>query len=383
MPRPSSLPPRATPPAPTAAELRRAVGMFVLTWLSVYWTYGTTWAGGGMLSPFTDPEIASQSAQFAVALMTIFLAHELGHYLVARRHGMEQTLPLFLPFPMAFGTLGAIIRLRTLPPSRSALLEMGAAGPLAGFVVALVVMAIGLPGTEDAATPVITMAWPPPPPSGIWTLLAPVFEVLDGLLSAVWTPPPVPDGPVTLPLTIMANPPIMDLMGTVLLGAPPGRYASLSPLGFAAWAGCFLTAMNLLPIGQLDGGHVTNALAPTHARRLSLVALGLTFAGGFLTWPGWAFWSVLLFFLGATRSLPVHPTPPLTLRARLTAAAALVAFVSCFMPVPIDMEEVPLDQLDLRDEDGRPITADDIRAWRTEAAGGAGDDTSSTGREID
>ena len=106
-------------------ERRNAVLLFLATLLSVFLVYGYSWTAG---DPLQDPETALQSAQFAVTLMGILLAHEMGHYLVALRHGFRLSLPYFLPFPAAFGTFGAIIRLRSLPRSRTALLEMGAAG---------------------------------------------------------------------------------------------------------------------------------------------------------------------------------------------------------------------------------------------------------------
>lgn len=347
--------------------------MFGATLLSVYWTYGMSWTQAGWLEPFTNPVVAWDCFQFAAGLMSIFLAHEMGHYLVARRHGMDQTLPLFIPFPLAFGTLGAIIRLKSLPPNRSALLEMGAAGPLAGFVVALLVMAIGLPQTVEQVAPQLRVMWPPPPPSDFVLAIEPAFAVLDQILGVFWTPEPPPTIP-TIPLGIMANPPVMSLMGAAILGEAPSRYAELSPLGLASWAGCFLTAMNMLPIGQLDGGHVTNALAPRYAKRLSLMVLGTVMVVGLFTWPGWTFWGVVLMALGAFRSLPVHSRPPLTTRAKLVAASAGVAFVACFMPVPLEVEEIPIDQIELQDLDGRAISMDEYRAWQAEIEAGKADE---------
>ena len=127
-------------------ELRRCVILFGLTWLCVYYVFGTQWLGG---SPFSDTETALGAAKFAITLMGILLAHELGHYFVAKKHGFALSLPVFIPVPFAFGTLGAVIQLRSLPTSRSALLEMGAAGPLAGFVLSVLAFCIGLPMTED------------------------------------------------------------------------------------------------------------------------------------------------------------------------------------------------------------------------------------------
>ena len=363
--------PSVAPPPPTAREWRVALTMFSLTVLSVFWTYGTGFGGGhGWLSPFTDTQVAIDSALFAIGLMSIFTAHELGHYVVARRHGMEQSLPLFIPLPMMIGTLGAVIRLRTPPPSRSALLEMGAAGPIAGFVVALGVMAVGLPGTIEGEMPPVELHWPPEAPGRVMLALQPVLEAIDAVLMKVWPGPLPEEGVATLPFTIMANPPVMDAMGWLMLGAPPSRYAQLSPLGFAGWVGCFLTAVNLVPIGQTDGGHIVNAIAPAWSRRVTRAVLVAAAVAGVTLWPGWIVWSGLLWAIGAARPLPVASTAAgLSRRARLTAGVALVTFGACFMPSPITVDFVPVAELEIVDQHGDPITAEQYEAYLGAGAG--------------
>lgn len=365
------------PPPPSARELTRAVALFVLTTVSCWWTYGSFWSGGDV---FADPQLARDALEYALALMGILLAHEMGHWVVARRHGLDQSLPQFLPFPVAFGTLGAIIRLRTLPRSRTALLEVGAAGPLAGFAVAVVVMAVGLPGTEEAVTPVLTLEWPPGVPDepgmGTTALIA-VLEVIGGALSWVADTFGIDlaggDDPAAIPLLVLANPLLMDLLGQLVLGAPPGRYADIPPLVLASWAGCFVTAMNLLPIGQLDGGHVFNALVPRRARTVSLVGLGVLALAGLLSWGGWLFWAILLGVLGAWRSLPVPNAPTPTIRARSLAGASLVAFILCFMPTPIEDERWAPEDLILQTGDGAPIDPAEYRAVVGSLGEGRGD----------
>ncbi|MEC8423108.1 MAG: site-2 protease family protein, partial [Myxococcota bacterium] len=305
--------PAGRPPPPSARELVRAVALLILTTASCWWTYGTFWSGGDV---FADPQLARDALQYALALMGILLAHEMGHWVVARRHGLDQSLPQFLPFPVAFGTLGAIIRLRSLPRTRTALLEVGAAGPLAGFVVAAAVMAVGLPGTEEFSAPVLTLDWPlqrPSEPGAGMALVLAGLEAFAGIVDWVvrtfGIAPPGGDDPAAIPLLVLANPLLMDFLGQLVLGSPPGRYADIPPLVLASWAGCFVTAMNLLPIGQLDGGHVFNALAPGRARAVSLMGLGLLALAGLLSWGGWIFWALLLGVLGAWRSLPVPAEP--------------------------------------------------------------------------
>jgi membrane-associated protease RseP (regulator of RpoE activity) len=330
------------------SERNRSVLLFVATTLCVFFVYGFQWAGA---NPLTDAEAGLASAKFAAALMAILLAHEMAHYWVARAHGFALSLPYFLPFPAAFGTFGAIIRLRSLPPSRTALLEMGAAGPLAGFAVAAVAIMMGLPGTVEHGMPQVT--WDPAVLDALKT--APAEPGWLGLALervAQWTGTAV--GPTEVPLMILANPPIMDLLGEWMLGAPPSRYASLDPLATAGWVGCLLTAINLIPIGQLDGGHIANALFPGQAPMLSKALVAVALVGG-VFWSGWAFWAVLLVVMGAWVSLPVPDRPPLSARARAIAALTLVSFGLSFMLQPIQVEGFGIADLDWVDETGAPI----------------------------
>lgn len=345
-------PEKSSPEASTRDRLV-AVGLFMLTLLSVYWVYGTQWMGG---SPFSDPAVAAGSARFAAGLMAILLAHEMGHYLVARRHGFELSLPYFLPLPAAFGTLGAIIRLRSLPRTRSGLLEMGAAGPIAGFVVAILLMALGVGETVEHAAPQLVVEsaealaplFDAPPPSAEadgWASRPPFSWIL-----------PAPAEPQTLPLLILANPLVLDLLGLLFNGRVPGRYATLDPLAMAGWVGCMVTAVNLLPIGQLDGGHVLNALLPRWATRISRVGVGMAFLGG-VFWTGWAVWGLLLLLMGAWRSLPAPLHPPPTARARGIALFTLLVFVLCFMPRPLEIENISIHDLRFVDPAGQPLLA--------------------------
>ncbi len=316
------------------------MALFCATLVSVYATYGWLWSADG--DPWSWGPTARDSAVFAGALMAILLAHELGHWFVARRHGFALSLPYFIPFPAGFGTFGAIIRLRSLPENRTALLEMGAAGPLAGMVVAVACLALGLPATE-VGPPVLP---PLPEPTGEPSAAVQAFaDALDAVLG--WGPlawvgeqlsPPVPDGHV--PVLIFNNPPVMDLLGAWILGAPPGRFDTLGPLALAGWVGCFLTALNLVPLGQLDGGHVLNALWPGQARRISRVVLGLVLAAGIL-WSGWIVWGVLLWCLGAWHSLDVPAQPRLSRRALGVAVVTGVVFALTFRAKPLELDSLP------------------------------------------
>jgi membrane-associated protease RseP (regulator of RpoE activity) len=339
--------PGTDPLETTAGEQRTAVLLFIATLACVFMVYGLQWHGA---NPLTDGDAAWASAKFSVALMSILLAHEMGHYWVARRHGFALSLPYFLPFPAAFGTFGAIIKLRSLPGSRTALLEMGAAGPIAGLVVAVGAIVLGLPGTVEHLAP--ELVWT----GGLEALQAeastsgPVMTWISETLAPIL--PEVRPG--ELQLMILANPPVMDLLGGIVLEQAPSRYASLDPLAMAGWVGCLLTAINLLPIGQLDGGHIFNAIMPRWSARLSKLLLGVAFVAGW-AWAGWAFWAVLLLLLGAWVSLPVPEQPPLTRRAKIIAGLAVVCFLLSFMPRPIELESMSLTDLVLIDEQGEPL----------------------------
>lgn len=342
-------------------ERRRSVALFFATFACVYLVYGFQWTGG---DPLSEPDAAWAALQFSVALMAILLSHEMAHYWVAKAHGFSLSLPYFLPFPAAFGTFGAIIRLRSLPKTRSGLLEMGAAGPLAGFAVAVVAIVLGLPATEEHAAP--QLVWDP---AVLDALAAPVEEAtgMAAALESLMAWLGADANPVEVPLMILANPPIMDVIGEWVMGQAPSRYATLDPLATAGWVGCLLTAINLVPIGQLDGGHILNAVAPRHGPWVSRALIGVALVAGLL-WTGWAFWAVLLILMGAWISLPVPEHPPLTVRAKGIALLTAVTFGLSFMPAPIELEAFPIAELGWVDADGQPID-DETRAALAEALG--------------
>ena len=362
MPQPPLSPPDWPEKPATPAERQRSVAMFLLTLVCVYAVFGYQWEGG---DPFREPAVALASLKFAVTLMAILLAHEMGHYIVARRHGFRLSLPYFLPFPFAFGTLGAVIRLESLPRSRTALLEMGAAGPLAGFVLAIAAMFVGLPGTEDPGAIEIPtamveglLAAEPPDPSWWEPILGVLLFPLVLLERAmVWTGAVPAADPEAMIVQILANPPLMDIVGVMLNGEAPGRYASLDPVAFAGWVGCLLTAINLIPIGQLDGGHILNALLPQHARNLSKVGVGLLLLAGLVYWPGWGVWGILLLVMRAWVSLEVPLESGLTTRAKVIAVLTLGAFALSFMPKPIEIESMKYRDIRWIDDEGNPTEA--------------------------
>src|SRR5437773_3061723 len=241
---------------------------------------------------------------FSLPLLAILLCHELGHYVTARRYELDVSPPYFIPVPLVpsfIGTMGAFIRLRTMLSDRRQLFDVGVAGPIAGFVVALPVLAIGLatshPPTDD--------------------------EPVTGLLLRLG------DGKALLGDSVL----------TLLLRHLVNRSAStliVNPVGFAGWVGMFVTMLNLLPISQLDGGHVLYAALPRWHRRVALGFWVLIVALGSL-WRGWLFWGAVVLALSRGRFghppvLDVHR--PLPRSRRGLAWAALVLFLLTFAPVP-------------------------------------------------
>ena len=264
----------------TARERRVAAVLLALTGACMFASHLLVWGASTGLAAVGD------AAVFVVCLLGVLVAHEAGHSLMARRMGFRLSLPWFLPVPFGVGTLGAIIRVRERPPDRDALLDMGAAGPLAGVSAIVAVLVVRAVIGAD------------PPPSE-WVLARPLL---------FW-----------------------------LVGAPLGHLAAPTPgdpLGFAAWVGCLVTAMNLLPFGQLDGGHVAGALWPkARAPLRGLVTVGLLAAGGW--WWGWAVWAAALHVLGAYEPLRARDESERpSSGSRGLAVAAALAWLVCVTPAP-------------------------------------------------
>jgi membrane-associated protease RseP (regulator of RpoE activity) len=230
---------------------------------------------------------------FALSLLAILVSHEMGHYLYCRRYRVDATLPFFIPFPLGFGTLGAFIRIRSPFPNRKALFDIGAAGPFAGFLVSLPVLYFGI--REAVISPTL--------PDG------------DGLF--------------------LGEPLLFQLAARWMLGAiPDGMTLNIGPIGLAAWFGLFMTALNLMPIGQLDGGHVTYSLLPRWASKISHVAswvcVGLVYFG-----PNWIVWSIVVRVLGRRHPPTLDDGAPAGRGRAWLGGLSLVVFALCFVPNPV------------------------------------------------
>ena len=223
---------------------------------------------------------------FAASLLAILLAHEFGHYLAGRFHKTNVTLPYFIPFPISpFGTLGAFIQLKEPPKNRRILLDIGIAGPLAGLVVAIPVLLLGLALSKVEVISPIAGQGVQMEGNSILYLLA-KFAIFGQIL-----PHPASYGGMS---------PILYWIRYFFTGQPfpwGGVDVIISPIAVAGWAGLLVTALNLIPAGQLDGGHVLYVLLGRRARILLPVILVALVLLGFV-WAGWWLWAVLIFLLG-------------------------------------------------------------------------------------
>jgi len=271
-----------------------AILLFALTILSVL--FAGTAAQAADLQWLLSHPLAG--LPFAASLLAILTAHELGHYFMARRLGVAVSLPYFIPMPLSpLGTMGAVIRMRTPTRNRRQLLAIGAAGPIAGLIVAIPVLILGLLLSEVR---VILMQ------PGTWmegnSLLYAALKLL--------------------------------VFGQFL---PHNGYdVFLHPVAFAAWAGLLVTAFNLIPAGQLDGGHIAYALFGKSTRWLNRLAVLVAMALG-LAWSGWFLWAAILLLLGQRSVQPLDDVTPLTAGQKALSVCMLILFALLFTPIPMSI----------------------------------------------
>lgn len=241
---------------------------------------------------------------FSATLLTVLLAHEMGHYLFCRYYGVRATLPYFIPAPTLIGTLGAVIRIRGPIRTRAALFDIGIAGPIAGFVVAVTALAAAMLLSKPLAPGIA--------PSDLQLGFPAIFHVVHSLLQLV-----APHHPIAaLPLTRIY----------------------LHPVAVAAWVGMFATALNLLPSSQLDGGHIVYALSPRMHRAVSWITVVVLIYLG-QRYVGWRVWAGLLVVMNVLtyrqRQAPEFPTLPAS--RWLLGVVALVILVLTFTISPFQM----------------------------------------------
>jgi membrane-associated protease RseP (regulator of RpoE activity) len=259
---------------------------------------------------------------FSFCLLLILGAHEMGHYLLARIHGVNTSLPYFIPFPIGIGTLGAVIRIRDRIPNRNALVDIGAAGPLAGLAVALPILIYGLlhsPPTD------------PIPPGLGWMGESSLWGVAQHLLHRQ---PLSASGPSV----IMFGDSVLTLaLKRFLIGPlPPGLDIHEHPAYLAAWFGLVVTMLNLIPIGQLDGGHLTAALFGRRAETLGKVAAFVMLLLCVFASASWVLWLGLSAGVVGFRHPPVvEEAVRLTPGRRWACALCALGLVLCVIPIPI------------------------------------------------
>lgn len=308
--------------------------LFVFTLLSVVLAgalfanvdlYGNETANFGIESVAEFLHLFSGGIPFAAALLAILLAHEFGHYLAGRYHKTAVTLPYFIPFPgTILGTLGAFIRMKEPPKNRRVLLDIGLAGPLAGFLVAVPILFIGLTLSRLDPLPV------DPQSSGGLMLEGNSLLYLSAkyLVKGQLLPAPADFG---------GQSPFLYWVRYFFVGRPlpfGGVDVLVHPLAWAGWAGLLVTALNLIPAGQLDGGHLVYVLLGRKARSLWLGIVLLLGGLGFI-WGGWWIWALLIFFLGRTFAQPLDTITKLDGRRRALAILGLIIFFLTFTPVPL------------------------------------------------
>lgn len=303
------------------------IALFVVTLISVLITgglYGMEELPVGFWP--TVSTFVSKGWPFAVSMLAILGTHEFGHYLMGRRHGLNVSLPYFIPMPFSpFGTMGAFINMRDIPRNRRVLLDVGIAGPLAGFVVAVPVLLLGLSLSEISILPVAPAAQAQLQMEGnsIVYLLA-KYLTFGKLLPQ--------------PLDYNGVAPLLYWLKYFFTGQPfpfGGMDVMLHPVAWAGWAGLLVTGLNLIPAGQLDGGHISFVLFGSKwMKRLYPVILVIMVGLGFF-WSGWWLWAGLLFFLGRVHAEPLDAVTPLDDKRKVWAVLALALFVVTITPVPL------------------------------------------------
>jgi len=289
-------------------------GLFLLTCVSTFFNGIFT---GGRTPTTTDADLWWQGVSYAGPLMLILLAHEMGHYLMARWYRVPATLPIFIPLPPGiglFGTMGAVIVQAAGFAHRKATFDIAIAGPLAGIVFALPIAWLGIQQSHIAE----------------------------------FLPEHVRSGGTTI---IYGDPLILKAMVWWKFGAlPPNHDVVMNPLLYAGWVGVFLTGLNLVPVSQLDGGHILYTLVGRRAHALSyaVLAAGVAYTAYYNYWPGYVPLIVLLFLIGVRHPPTTDDHMPLGLPRQILGWFALaVILVTCFTPFPFTFHEpqVPASQM--------------------------------------
>jgi membrane-associated protease RseP (regulator of RpoE activity) len=243
-----------------------------------------------------EPGKIYKGLPFALTLMTILLGHEFSHYFASRKHNTKATLPYFIPAPpliSIIGTFGAFIKMKSPIVTRKALIDIGASGPIVGFIISVIVSIVGLSLSKVVA-----------------------IRETEGALR-------------------LGDSLLFSFLSNISLNYQTGSQdILLHPVAFAGWIGLFVTSLNLIPVGQLDGGHIAYALLGEKHVYLSKLLVLVMVPLGLLLWAGWAIWAVLLLILGLRHPPVLYREASLDPKRRFIGWLALVIFVLTFIPVP-------------------------------------------------
>lgn len=276
---------------PKGSSIAVNILLFLLTVIS------TTAAGAlqqevSLAALLKDWTLITRGIPFSFTLLAILIAHEMSHYFVSRYHGVRVTLPFFIPAPSVIGTFGAFIRIKSPMEDRRVLLDIGLSGPLGGAIVAIPVLYIGLKM------------------STIQIMLKPTGVELGSSI-------------------------LLDQMVRFTLGKLPDYYqVVLHPVAFAGWIGILVTSLNLIPVGQLDGGHIAYAILGEKSKKLAIGCFIALIILGLVGWPGWFIWAGLLYVMGWQHPPPLNPTIPLDTKRKWLGVLSLLLFVVTFTPTP-------------------------------------------------
>ena len=272
----------------------------------------TTWAGAGHqgVDLAQEPGRFTVGLPYSIGLLLILGVHELGHFFMARRHAMDVTPPYFIPVPFGLGTFGAFIQMRSSPANREALFDVAVAGPLAGLVIAVPALLLGLQSSSITAGGDDTLS--------------------HGFLHGA-----------TVGSSIL-----FTVLTKISLGdaAQYGALVHLSPLAFAGWLGLFITALNLLPVGQLDGGHITRAMFGSRVGvAISSVAMWSLFLLALFVWPGLMMWALIVFFIAGRGAPPLNDVTPLDASRMVVGYFAMLILILILAPMPHSLWDIAND----------------------------------------
>lgn len=253
------------------------------------------------LETFSDPQVLSLSIVYAAVLLGILLGHELGHFLTCRYYRINATLPYFIPAPTLIGTLGAFIKIKSPITRKQQLFDIGVAGPLTGFILSLPAVIYGL-----------------------------------SLSKVVPSIPPEESLTSTFVVHSFGDPIILKIIGAMIFKNIPHDYEIfLHPVAFAGWVGILVTAFNLFPIGQLDGGHVAYALFGQKSQKLARFFLMVFVVMGIFFWIGWFIWAFIIIILGLRHPRIQDEATPLSPRRKFIGFVIILIFILSFIPDPI------------------------------------------------